>query len=195
MKIDRVVLIFLAVLFLCGSVHAESSAGIPGDSIYQLDVPLVDQDGRQLNLPSLRGQPRIITMFYSSCPYMCPLIIDTARMTESQLDAAQGAKLSVLMVSMDAKRDDPAALKELARKRKIDTEHWTLARTDAANVRKLAAVLGIQYRELDDGEFSHTSTLILLDAEGRIVARTETMGKVDPEFIDAVKRVLDVSGT
>jgi protein SCO1/2 len=125
---------------------------------------------------------------------MCPLIIDTARMTERKLDAEQLAGLSVLLVSMDAKRDDPAALTALAGQRKIDTQKWTLARTDASNVRKLAAVLGIQYRELDDGEFSHTSVLILLDAEGRIVARTETMGKTDPEFVDAVRRVLEDTG-
>ncbi|MEZ5463293.1 SCO family protein [Dokdonella sp.] len=187
--------VILATLLLCAPAHAEPSKSLPGDSIYQLDIPLVDQDGKAHALPSLRGQPRIISMFYASCPYMCPLIIDTARMTDRKLDPAQQNKLPVLMVSMDAKRDDPAALKALAAQRKIDTTQWTLARTDAANVRKLAAVLGIRYRELDDGEFSHTSVLILLDAEGRIVARTETMGKTDPDFVEAVERALDSSGS
>jgi protein SCO1/2 len=182
--------IMLVAMLLCIPVHAESSTPIPGDSIYQLNLPLVDQDGEKHSLSSLRGQPRIISMFYASCPYMCPLIIDTARMTERQLDPAQQGNLPVLLVSMDAKRDSPAALKSLAEQRKIDTAHWMLAGTEASNVRKLAAVLGIQYRELDDGEFSHTSALILLDAEGRIIARTETMGKVDPEFVDAIRRVL-----
>lgn len=182
-------------VLLCAPAQAESSAVIPGDSIYQLDLPLVDQDGTEHALPSLRGQPRIISMFYASCPYMCPLIIDTARMTERKLDPAQQEKLPVLLVSMDARRDDPAALKALAEKRKIDTSQWTLARTDAANVRKLAAILGIQYRELADGEFSHTSVLILLDAEGRIVARTETMGKTDPEFLEAIRKVLENPGS
>jgi hypothetical protein len=32
--------------------------------------------------------------------------------------------------------------------------------------------------------------LILLDADGRIVARSETMGKVDPAFVAAIGRVL-----
>jgi protein SCO1/2 len=185
----------LIALLLCSPAQAETAAPIPGDSIYQLDLPLVDQDGVAHTLPSLRGQPRIISMFYASCPYMCPLIIDTARMTERKLDPKQRKKLPVLLVSMDAKRDNPAALKALAEQRKIDTREWTLARTDAANVRKLAAVLGIQYRELDDGEFSHSSVLILLDAEGRIVARTETMGKTDPEFVEAVRKVLDALGS
>jgi protein SCO1 len=190
-KTGRILGLLLLAMFVLPAAAAEKPAGaLPGDSIYQLELPLVDQDGRHFGLASLRGQPRLITMFYTSCPYMCPLIIDTARMTERELDATQRAGLGVLMVSFDAERDDPAALKSQAQKRKVDTTRWTLARTDAADVRKLAAILGIQYRQLDDGEFNHSSVLILLDAEGRIAARSETMGKTDPEFVAAIRKVL-----
>lgn len=188
----------LLLLALCvlpaAAVEQKPAGALPGDSVYQLDLPLVDQGGGAFDFASLRGQPRLVTMFYTSCPYMCPLIIDTARMTEHELDAPQRAKLGVLMVSFDAGRDDPAALKSQARKRKVDTTRWTLARADAAGVRKLAAILGIQYRRLDDGEFNHSSVLILLDAEGRIAARSETMGKTDPEFVAAIRKVLGAGG-
>ena len=183
-------LLCLGMLASPAPALAAPSTELPGDSVYQLDLPLLDQDGKAMAFASLRGRPRLITMFYSSCPYMCPLIIDTARMTERELDEAQRVKLAVLMVSFDTERDDPAALKALAEKRKIDTGRWTLARTDAGNVRKLAAILGIQYRQLDGGDFNHTSVLILLDAEGRIAARSEIMGKTDPAFVDAIRRVL-----
>jgi protein SCO1/2 len=53
-----------------------------------------------------------------------------------------------------------------------------------------AEKLGIQYRQLQNHEFSHSSVLVLLDAQGRIVARTDRLGDVDPEFVAAVKRVL-----
>ncbi|HET9034425.1 MAG TPA: SCO family protein [Dokdonella sp.] len=186
-RISRIVLVGL----LLASATATKAASLPGDSVYQLQVPLVDQNAKTFNFASLRGQPRLVTMFYTSCAYMCPLIIDTTRMAERKLDDSQRAKLSVLMVSFDAERDDPAALKAQAEKRKIQSSRWTLARTDAANVRKLAAVLGIQYRQLDDGEFNHSSVLLLLDAEGRIAARSDVMGKIDPDFIAAIKAVLD----
>ena len=56
-------------------------------------------------------------------------------------------------------------------------------------MRSVAALLGIRYRPLADGEFNHTSALVLLDAEGRIVARTEQVGsKPDPEFVAAVRK-------
>ncbi len=183
--------LFGILLVASTTVAALTADGVPGDSVYQLSIPMLDQDAKVFDFASLRGKPRLVTMFYTSCAYMCPLIIDTMHMTERELDASQRAKLSVLMVSFDAKRDDPATLKAQADTRKIDTGRWTLARTNAPNVRTLAAVLGIQYRQLDDGEFNHSSVLILLDADGRIAARSETMGKTDPEFISAIKRVLE----
>ena len=86
---------------------------------------------------------------------------------------------------------DPAALKQVFDKRRLPADRWTLARTEAAGVRRLAAVLGIRYRPLADGEFNHTSALVLLDGEGRVLARTETLGSVpDPAFLAAVKAAL-----
>ena len=186
--LGRVVL--LGLLCLTDAPQSATAAPLPGESVYNLHLPLLDQRGEPIDFASLRGRPRLITMFYTSCPYMCPLIIDTARMSERALDEDERTRLSVLMVSFDAVRDNPAALKMLVDKRRIDTSRWTLARTDAAQVRKLAAILGIQYRPLEDGEFSHTSVLILVDADGRIVARSEVMGRIDPDFIAAIKRVL-----
>jgi protein SCO1/2 len=61
-------------------------------------------------------------------------------------------------------------------------------------VRAVAGLLGIRYRELADGDFNHTTALVLLDADGRIVARTERVGgKPDPAFVAAVRRALAAS--
>ena len=52
-------------------------------------------------------------------------------------------------------------------------------------------MLGIRYRELADGEFNHTSALVLLDSQGRVLARTERMGsQPDPEFLAVVRKAL-----
>ena len=52
-------------------------------------------------------------------------------------------------------------------------------------------VLGIRYRVIGDGEFNHTSALVLLDADGRVAARTEIIGsKPDPAFVAAVRKAV-----
>ncbi len=186
---NRVLCGFGAMLWLaCGS--ASATAPLPGDSIYQLNVQLTGQDGRVQPLSARRGRPQLIAMFYTSCTMVCPMIIDSLKVTRRALDESARERLDVLAVSFDPARDDVAVLRKYADTRKLDTRHWTLARTTPAQVRRLAASLGVQYRELPDGEFNHSSELILLDAEGRIAARTDVIGRLDPKFADAVRKQL-----
>ena len=160
---------------------------LPVNSVYQLPVSFTDQQGRTSKLEDWRGKPVMISMFYSSCQFVCPRIIEALKRTEERI-APQQAQLPVLMVSFDTARDDTAALHAMAEERQLDPKLWTLARTDARSVRKLAAALGIQYRELPSGEFNHSSVIILLDTQGRIVGKTSTLGEADPAFVKLVKQ-------
>jgi len=182
--------ILLALIGAFSFASLPEAAELPTTSVYRLDVPLVDQDGNGLHLADRRGKPLIVSMFYTSCHNVCPLTIDTLLATERALAPNARLGLDVLLVSFDSERDDPLALKRVADLRKLDVPRWTLARTEAANVRKLSAVLGIQYRELANREFNHSSALVLLDAEGRMVARSDTVGAVDQKFVSALATLL-----
>jgi protein SCO1/2 len=174
---------------------AAAADGLPGDSVYQLGAGFTDQDGRDFHLVDRVGKPQVVSLFYTSCRYVCPLIIDSAKAVEHSLEPAQRERVAFLIVSMDPARDDPAALRGIVDKRSLDTRRWTLARTDKAAVRQLAALLDVRYRELADGEFNHTSALVLLDAQGRRLARTERLGgAADAEFVEAVKAALNAAG-
>ena len=165
---------------------------LPGDSVYQLELPLTGQDGRTRDWETLRGKPRLVSMFYTSCQYICPLIVDSGKAIERELTPAQRDRLGIVLISMDPARDDPAALQAVATKRKLDGDRWWLAAPRESDVRSVAGVLGIRYRKLADGEFNHTSALVLLDAEGRIVARTDQVGtRPDPAFVAATRALLD----
>ena len=155
-------------------------------SLYQMHEKLLDQDGRPIDLDVHRGHKVLVTMFYAGCPATCPLIIDTLRAIERDVDAAQRAQLRVLLVSFDAENDSPAALKQLAKSRRVDTSRWTLAHADAAAVRRIAAALNIQYRKLPDGQFSHATIISALDADGRIVKQSAELGHADPELLAAL---------
>ena len=181
----------LAVLLLALPFTGQAADALPGDSVYLLDDAFSDQAGKPFKLADRRGRPQLVAMFYTSCRYICPLIVDSAKGVEHALSPAERARLGVLLVSLDPARDDTAALASVARKRKLDPARWTLARTDAGAVRRVAALLGVRYRALADGEFNHSSALVLLDAEGRVLARTERLGPVpDPAFLAAVKAAL-----
>jgi protein SCO1 len=172
---------------------ANPAPELPSDSVYQLQAHLVDQTGRNFAWVSHRGQPMLVSMFYTSCQFVCPMLVETIRHTQEQLSESQRARLSVLMVTFDPVHDSVSVLKQAAEQRQIDASHWQLARTDANSVRKIAAVLGVQYRALGNGDFNHTTAVLLLDGEGRIRGRTSQLGSADPAFVKLVKDTLQAA--
>ena len=179
----------LASPAMAATKTATKATPLPKDSIYQLSAPMTDQHGRRFDWRARRGTPQVVTMFYTSCQYICPLIVDSGKAIEKNLTPSERTRIGLLLISMDPKRDTPAALMSVATKRKLNPARWTLASPAQENVRAIAGVLGIRYRALADGEFNHTSALVLLDANGRILARTEQIGsRPDPEFVAGVRR-------
>jgi protein SCO1 len=181
----------VGIAIVSANAIAAPVAALPKDSVYQLPLPLTDQHGETRDWRSHRGRPQVLAMFYTSCPNMCPLIVDSGKAVEHALTPVEQANLGFLFISIDPRRDTPAVLMRLESKRKLDAAHWSLASPRPGDVRSVAGVLGVRYRELADGQFNHTSALLLLDRDGRIVARTEQVGGVaDPDFIHAVRQVL-----
>jgi protein SCO1/2 len=177
---------------LCAGLLLVSTASIAGaplptDSVYQLPVQLTNQEGQIQPMAARRGRPQLVTMFYTSCSMVCPMIIETVEKTRKTVDAPMQQRFDILAVSFDPQRDDVTTLRKYAATRKLNLQHWTLAHTTVPATRQLAAVLGIQYRQLPDGEFNHSSELILLDGDGRIVARTDVIGRLDPAFVAALR--------
>lgn len=160
---------------------------LPTDSVYHLNAQLTDQSGKAFAIADRRGHPMLVGMFYTSCQFVCPMLVDALRDTEAKLTPDERSHLSVLLVTIDPARDTVAVLKRTAEERALDPAHWTVARTDAKTTRKLAAVLGVQYRALPNGDFNHTTDLILLDADGRIAGRTAQLGNADAAFVKQVK--------
>lgn len=164
---------------------------LPRDSVYQATARVTDDRAQQYAWSAKRGQPQLVSMFYTSCKFVCPLIIDSAKSVESNLTADERARLGVTMISLDPGRDTPQALARVRMQHDLDSARWTLASPAPQDVRGIAALLGIRYRALADGDFNHSSVLVLLDADGRIVARTERIGGApDPAFLAAVRQTL-----
>jgi protein SCO1 len=190
--IAAIILAVIALLYAGRTMAAKPDMRpLPTDSVYQLRLMLTDHNGRVADWRERRGKPQLVAMFYTSCQYICPLIVDSGKAIEHQLTPTEQQSIGILLISMDPARDTPAALKSIVDKRKLDGSRWTLASPQKQDVRAVAGVLGIRYRELADGEFNHTSALVLLDADGRILTRTERVGaRPDPEFLAAVKRAV-----
>jgi protein SCO1/2 len=166
------------------------SSSVPkGESLYQVGMNLTDQDGKVVPFDIFRGYLTVVTMFYATCRSACPLLVRDIKTLEEQVDPSMRDRMRVLFVSFDPKRDTPAKLMEMAQKHKVDLSRWKMAAApsdDAA--RELAAVLGYQFRQLPDGEFSHSARITLLDEQGVIVGQVDTLGQADAELLPEIER-------
>lgn len=179
--------LMLVLLLAVGSARGDEP--YPSQSIYRLEAALTSQSGSAHGLDVYEGHPVLVTMFYASCPAACPLIVDTLRAIERAAPPQQRQRLRVLMISIDPQKDSVQSLQELAATRSIDTSRWTLARTDATTVRKIAAVLNVQYRPLPDGGFNHSSVITLLSPRGEIVTQSTVLRKADDALLTALSGI------
>ncbi len=185
----------LPCLGVAPATAASPPAALPGDSVYQYHASLTDSSGRTLQWQDLRGKPRIATLFYTSCRYICPLVVDSMRGIERQLAPAERQRLGFVLITMDPARDTPEALAKVMTERRLEAERWQLLQPRAEDLRGLAGLLGIRYRSLSDGEFNHTTALVLLDADGRILSRSDRLGaNTDPGFMAAVHAAAAATG-
>jgi protein SCO1/2 len=142
-------------------------------SLYALRPSLRDEHGHAVGLDVLRGHPALVTMFYASCPAACPLLVSNVARIDAELPGDAREKLRVLLVSFDAVHDSPEVLRAVGAQHHLDPARWTVAAAGEDDARELAAALGVAYRALPGGGFTHNSVITALDAEGHIVARAD----------------------
>ena len=169
----------------CCSQPVPGAAAFSRESLYQIETKFTDDAGQSFTLGQLRGRPVVLTMFFASCGYACPLLVTDMQAIRAQLPAAVRDKAAFVLVSFDTGRDTPAALRKYRTERGLDAG-WTLLHGDDDPVRELAALLGVKYKQEADGMFSHSNLVTILNAEGEIVhQRTGLRGGL-PEAARAV---------
>ena len=165
-----------------------ADAALTDASLYGLDAAWTDQNGRPTALRVFRGHPVLIAMVFTSCGYACPMTVQDMKVIAQKLpDGGRGVRF--VLVTLDPERDTPAALRAFARTHTLGAE-WTLLRGGDDDVRMLAGLLGVRYREQADGDFAHSNFLTVLDAEGEVVWRQEGLGADPADTVAALEQAL-----
>jgi formylglycine-generating enzyme len=172
------------------AVQAPVPSPLPGESLYQLPITIVTDKGASMQLSALRGSPLIVTMFYSQCTSVCPLLTMQVQRIAQHLSRTERRRIRVLLVSFDSSRDSPATLRAFATEHHISADNWIIARASANDVHLLAAALGIQYRELPNHTFNHSTIISVTDRDGVVRAQTSDLTDKNGEFVAAVRSQL-----
>lgn len=156
------------------SPQAAGIVPLPDSSLYQVASPWRRDDGVTIKLADLRGRVRVVSMFFTGCDNLCPMLLGQLQALEKAMPPALKNKVGFVMVTLDAKDDSPGALVAYRKKSGLPADRWVLLRGSPDDTRELAALLGVRYSpKTDRGQMGHTGLIAILDREGRMVSHVE----------------------
>ncbi len=176
--------IVFILYFVVISVFAESV------SIYELPTSWFDQNGKNVRLSEIHKGPVVIGMVYTSCPHACPMTISKMQVIRDLMKEKGIKNVRFVLASFDYEKDKADKLLSYMKTRDLNPKEWTfLAPKSEQDARELSVVLGISYRKLDDGHFSHSNVLTLLDSNGLVKAKLEGLSTDPTDFIESALRI------
>ncbi|MEX2214912.1 MAG: SCO family protein [Phycisphaeraceae bacterium] len=158
-----------------------------------LDFKMEDQEGKPFDFKAIKGKPTIATFIFTRCPnpQMCPL--QGAKMAALQKTlAAQslGDKVNVLIISFDPEYDTPARLKTFAQAAGFDLKTGHALRPDPREFEEFRYVFQFRISYQPDGQLTHRTDLMMIDAEGRLARQYAGMWE-DKQAVEDVKKLID----
>ena len=150
------------------------------------DYRFIDQRGRVLNLNSLRGQPLVVSLIYTSCYHVCSTITkQLAKVVEIARDALGEESFTVLTIGFDTPNDTPERMASYARDQGIAKQtHWRVLSAELHTMQQLSRDLGFTYIPSAQG-FDHTAQITLVDQQGLVYRQVygdalQTQALVEP---------------
>ncbi|OBZ17600.1 SCO family protein [Bacillus sp. FJAT-26390] len=135
------------------------------------DFTLQELDGSNFELKDNQGKVMLIEFMFTSCPDICPVTTYNMVLLQDELkkQGSFGSKVQFASVTFDPNTDTPDVLRSYGQRMGIDQAGWKLLRGDEAYTIETAKQYGIAIQKLDDGQFVHTVTsLMLVDAKQQI---------------------------
>lgn len=159
-------------------------------SLYQLESQWTSDVGREIRLGVLRGKPQVLVMFFVKCEFACPILLHDLKKIESALPENLRDQVGFTLVTFDVEKDTVEALHKYRETQNLSPKRWTLLRGAADDVRELAALLGINYRQDARGQFAHSNLITILDREGEIVHQVKGLNTAPDEAVKLLAKLV-----
>jgi len=158
-------------------------------SLYQLESTWTNDAAKPVRLAELRGRPQVVVMFFASCAYACPLLVNDLKRIEAALPGDVRDRTGFVLISFDTERDTPPALAAYRERQQLPRDRWTLLHGRPDDVLELAALLGVKYKQDARSQFSHSNIITVLNAEGEVVHQQVGLNQSINETVSAVQRL------
>jgi protein SCO1/2 len=132
------------------------------------DYSFIEARGGRLDLRELRGKPLVISLIYTGCTHVCPMITQRLRQAVEEAQRLIGSdRFTVITVGFDVRNDTPMRMAAFARAQGVDLPGWKFLSGDQASVSALASDLGFTYAA-SAGGYVHVAQTTIVDRNGLV---------------------------
>lgn len=164
-----------------------SQANFTENSIYQVNSNWKNQFGNDVNIGDLKGKTQVFAMIFANCTYACPIIANDMRRIEQSLSKEELKNVQFTIISIDPDRDIPERLKKFASDQDLNLSRFQLLTGARTDIDDIAALIGFRYKKENDGSFSHSNIITILNKDGEIIHQQVGLNQDITKTVEIVK--------
>jgi protein SCO1 len=187
-----IVAFMICLLALTGCHSGDETGSFPAANKADClpNLTLLDQNGRSINLSSLKGEFVLINFIYTTCSGTCPMLTSKMSMVEKKLAPQLGKKVRLVSVTLDPEHDNSAALLKYANEHGANGADWIFLTGTPAQVDQYLAIFTIKRARAADGSIDHVTTSFLLGPDGRQIRQYDGIEVTPSTMADDVGRAM-----
>ena len=108
-----------------------------------------DDTGRAFDLETVRGRFTVVTMAYTHCRLVCPMVFERLQQMQQEMDA-RGHSAEFIVIGFAGVDDDPAAWHRYRVSRHLTRSNWHFLTASEPDTQRFARTLGFEYWRYDE---------------------------------------------
>ena len=138
------------------------------DSVHHTveEFAFINQNNDIVDLNYLKGKTTIVNFFFTSCPSICPIMVNELSRLQKEVDGKYN--IQILSHTVDPKRDSIGRLKDFINRKNINTENWDFVTGEKQDLYESGVFnyyLATQEDVLAPEGFLHSEKFVLIDKD------------------------------
>lgn len=169
-------------------IALDKSQAALGNTLSSLEF--TDRRNQKINLVDLMDKPLIISLIYTGCIDVCPMISEhLADAIEVAKDAVGEDAFRVVSIGFDAQNDTPERMRMYAAERGLNVRGWDFLSANADTIDQLSRDLGFTFNPSPQG-YDHMTQTSVIDTDGRVYRHVYGADFDAPLIVEPLKQLV-----
>ncbi|WNJ99573.1 SCO family protein [Thalassospiraceae bacterium LMO-JJ14] len=148
-----------------------------------------DTRNQPVTLEEYMDKPLVISLVYTGCADICPMVSEALADAVSVARDALGAdSFQIVTIGFDARNDSPNRMRSYAASHGINVKGWHFLSADAASIDALSRDLGFSFNPSPQG-FDHLSQTTVIDTDGKVYRHIYGADFKPPLLVEPLKQL------